>query len=62
MGRIFKKIKSFLLKIDIFASKELLRYKGEGSFQTLTGGIVTLILIAIFIIIFSQNLKRLIGK
>lgn len=44
-GRLTKK---FLWNIDLFSSSQLLRHKNETNYGTLTGGCLSLIIIAIF--------------
>ncbi len=45
VGRLAKK---FLWNIDLFASPQLLRYRNETNYSTLTGGCISLIIIVIF--------------
>lgn len=43
---ILLKLKSLVKKADMFYSTELLRFDGEGEFSTLTGGILSLAIVA----------------
>jgi hypothetical protein len=43
---ILDKVKSLVRKADLFYSTELLRFDGEGEFSTLTGGILSLAIVA----------------
>lgn len=60
--KFFRVVKAFLLKIDIFGSSEMLRYKGEGKYQTMTGGTITLALIIIFSIVTLQSFSSVVNK
>jgi hypothetical protein len=47
-SRFIHQIKSILWKIDLFSSAQLLRYKTETGYSTLTGGFISLLIIIIF--------------
>lgn len=50
----------FFRSVDLFPNSKLLRYKGEGEYTTITGGIISSMVIIIFIILFaSMGLKTL---
>ena len=42
----------FIKEMDLFAHGQFLRYRSEDSYRTITGGIVSLLLIGLFIGIF----------
>ncbi len=42
----------FIKEMDLFAHSQFLRYRSEESYRTITGGIVSLLLIGLFIGIF----------
>lgn len=46
--KIANHIKSLLWKIDLFNSAQLLRYKTETGYSTLTGGFISLLIIIVF--------------
>lgn len=60
--RILRVLKSFLVKIDFFGSNEMLRYKGEGKYQTLTGGVITFILVILFGIVALERFISVVTK
>lgn len=48
-------LKKFLRNIDLFASSQLLRFKTETDYSTLTGGFLSLLIIIIFGALLIQN-------
>jgi hypothetical protein len=60
MNKISKPVKSFLYKIDLFGSSEMLRYRSEPQYSTLTGGIISFVLIIAFSTLLFQNLSSVI--
>lgn len=48
-------LKKFLRNIDLFASTQLLRFKTETDYSTLTGGFLSLLIIIIFGALLIQN-------
>ena len=47
-------LNSTLKKMDLFQTSSLLRYNGEAEYSTVTGGLVSIIVIVIFIILFAS--------
>ena len=45
-------LNSFFRKVDLFPSTSLLRYNGDKEYTTATGGIISIVIITIFIILF----------
>jgi hypothetical protein len=54
-NKIMKMLKIFLRKIDLFSSPQLLRYRNETNYSTLTGGTLSLMIIIIFSAILIQQ-------
>lgn len=52
LGRLLQKL---LKKIDLFPTNQLVRYNGESEYTTATGGLVSLALIVIILILFSSK-------
>jgi hypothetical protein len=50
----FKNASEFVKEMDFFSHAQFLRYRSEDNYRSLTGGIVSILLIAIFIGIFSN--------
>ena len=46
-------IKAFVLRSDLFAAASTLRYKGEPAYETLCGGIFSIILVIFFVVVFA---------
>jgi len=55
--KIFSKAIELIKSSDQFHSSELLRYKGDSQYKTLTGGIISLITIIAIIIAFMSMIK-----
>ena len=55
-------LQNTLRKFDLFPANQFLRYKGDPEYTTATGGIISLFVITIFIILFAtmgiQTAKR----
>lgn len=50
----------FFRSVDLFPNSKLLRYKGESEYTTVTGGIISSMVIIMFIVLFaSMGLKTL---
>lgn len=47
-------LKEFILELDLFTHNQFLRYKSEPGYRTLTGGILTIVLIILFAGIFAS--------
>lgn len=62
MNKVTKPLKGFFYKIDLFSSAEMLRYRGEGTYATLTGGIISFFLILAFGALFFIKLFSVLGK
>lgn len=52
----------FFKKADLFQNNQLLRYNGNSEYTTVTGGIISTVLIIIYVVLFSsmglKTLKR----
>ena len=53
--KFLKAVRNFLRKFDSFPATQFLRYNGESEYATATGGILSLIIIVIFIILFTST-------
>ena len=55
-------LQNYLRKFDLFPASQFLRYRGDPEYTTATGGIISLGVITIFIILFAamgiQTAKR----
>jgi hypothetical protein len=47
-------VKEFVLELDLFAHPQFLRYRSEPGYRTVTGGILSIVLVFIFIGIFAS--------
>ena len=50
---------TFIRKLDLFATSQLIRFKEEGQYGTLTGGITTILLLIIFFTALIQSVRGL---
>ena len=49
---------AFFKKVDLFEHNNLLRYNGESEYTTVTGGLVSIAVIVLYVILFaSMGLK-----
>ena len=61
MNKVSKPVKSFFYKIDLFGSSEMLRYRSEPQYSTLTGGIISFFIIIAFSTLLFQNLSSVVA-
>lgn len=59
---LIKSFRQLLVKFDFFPATQFLRYKGSTEYRTATGGIFTILIIAIFCILFFNALLDIIAK
>jgi hypothetical protein len=60
MPSIFSAVSKILRKLDLYPSSKLLRYNGEPEYMTTTGGIISVAIITIFVILFfNMGVKTL---
>ncbi len=57
-----KFIKNFILRMDLFAAQPTLRYNGEGSYETVYGGCLSLLMMIGFAVIFYQSFYEVLNK
>ena len=57
-----QKIKDILRVADLFYSTEMLRYNRNAQYKTITGGVVSLILIVAFVIGFWSMITNTVNK
>ena len=62
MAKIIKFVKKFFTKFDLFPATQYLRYKEEAEFKTATGGLVSIVIIIIFIIVFQSLAMQTLNK
>ena len=62
MMKIGKGVRELLYKLDFFYEFNFLRYKDEADYNTITGGIVSLTIILLVAITFSDKVSQTIGK
>ena len=63
MSKQFKKgFKAFILRSDLFAAAATLRYKGEPAYETLCGGIFSIILVIFFVVVFASQFIEILNK
>lgn len=48
------RLKSIFKEVDFFHSTQMLRFRGESEYKTLTGGIISVAIIIVILIGFSQ--------
>jgi hypothetical protein len=60
--KVIKKIHPALTSFDLFPTKPFLRYKGEAEYKTATGGFCSLLVIAIFFVLFIKSGLNVINK
>lgn len=48
-------LKNFILRSDMFAAQPNLRFNGSGSYETIFGGCLSILLVIGFAIIFGQS-------
>jgi hypothetical protein len=54
MPSFFKTSSKFFRKVDLFPTTKLLRYNGETEYTTTTGGIISVAVIVIFVVLFAN--------
>jgi hypothetical protein len=57
-----KRIRETFLKADFFANSELLKYRGEGAYQTYTGATLSVLLFLAFFIGFFSMIKSTLSR
>ena len=55
-------IKKILKHVDLFSTTQFLRYNGEDSYTTATGGVVSIAVISILVILFASMGVRTVNK
>ncbi len=60
--RIKKLLKSTIRKCDLFSQQVTFRYNDEPTYETVTGGCISIIMIIAFIGIFATSLLRTVRK
>lgn len=60
--RIIKLVRQLLVKFDFFPATQFLRYKGQISYRTATGGVFTIFTVALFCILFANALIGILNK
>lgn len=55
-------VRELLYKLDFFYESNFLRYKDEADYNTLTGGIISLAIILLVTITFSDKVSKTLGK
>lgn len=60
--RIKQNFKAFILRSDLFSASTSLRYKGVSSYETIGGGVFSIILVVFFIAIFATKFIDLMNK
>ena len=53
---------SFFKSFDLFPTTQFIRYNGESEYTTVTGGIVSTVVLAIFVILFASMGIRTINR
>ena len=56
MAQIWKKVKKVLSATDYFNSSNMLRFENEDDYKTITGGIISLAIIAVIIVSFTSEI------
>lgn len=63
MSGCFKKTaKAFVLRSDLFAADTTLRYNGEPAYETLCGGVFSIMLVIFFIVVFATSFIDILNK
>lgn len=57
-----KGVRQLVMKCDLFRTTEYFRYKGEPEYRTLTGGVCSVILVSVFIIVFANSIISTFAK
>ena len=57
-----KLLRKLLVKFDFFPATQFLRYKGQTSYRTATGGVFTILIVIIFFILFANALIDILNK
>ena len=55
-------LRQLILNFDFFPTTQFLRYKGQSSYRTLTGGVFTIIIVAVFFWLFASALMDILNK
>ena len=55
-------LKRALRVIDLFPNNNLFRYKGEPEYTTITGGVASLLILTVFVILFASMGLKTINK
>ena len=55
-------LKEMIKTCDLFSVSQFLRYKQDDSYMTVSGGIVSIVVVAVFIIFFASNAIDTINK
>jgi hypothetical protein len=50
----FSSVNRCFRKVDLFPSNKLLRYNGDIDYTTTTGGILSVVIIAVFVVLFAN--------
>ena len=59
---VIKYLKSLLYKSDLFCSSKILRYNDEASYATITGGLISLLIITAILFGFSSLIIETVNK
>ena len=54
--------RNFVLRSDMFAAQSTLRYAGQSSYETIFGGILSIIMVLAFMVIFSTTFYDVLTK
>jgi hypothetical protein len=57
-----RRVHSVLSSFDLFPAQQFLRYKGESEYTTATGGFCSLLIIAIFVVLFINTGLNVLNK
>lgn len=62
IGKCLGIFRSYVEECDLFAPNILLRFRGDTQFKTLTSALVSIFLVAFFMIVFSNRFMMTINK
>ena len=62
MRSVLKCLDNAIRQLDLFPTSTFLRYKGDNDYKTATGGIVSIIVIMTFVVLFASMAVRTVRR
>ena len=62
MSGFVKLALTVIRRLDMFPSGEYLRYKGQPVYRTITGGVISIVILTIFVILFASTAMETLNK